>query len=59
MSKSKRPAPKQRYLLKPLSFWPLKPEEVLRAFMQVNPDKIDDKTQPINGKRVKKVCFVK
>jgi hypothetical protein len=34
---------KKKYA-KPLSLYPLKPEEALRAFMQVDPSKVKKKT---------------
>jgi hypothetical protein len=34
--------PKEKYD-KPISFYPLKPEDVLSAFMKVNPEKLKEK----------------
>jgi len=39
MKREKKPKPKWERL-KPISLYPLKPEDALRAFMQVNPDGI-------------------
>ena len=38
----KNGSPKEKYA-KRFSFYPLKPEEVLAAFMKVKPEKIDKK----------------
>jgi len=42
MKKSKPKKSKSKYL-KPISLWPLKPEDALRAFMQVDPKKVKKK----------------
>ncbi len=39
--KTKTDKPKKQYE-KPISLYPLKPEEALKAFMQVNPKKVKD-----------------
>ena len=39
--KKRRHSPK--HILKPLSLWPLKPEEALEAFMKVDPVKVEAK----------------
>lgn len=41
MKKSK---PKKKKYAKPLSLWPLKPEDALKAFMQIDPKKVKNKS---------------
>ncbi len=40
-SKSERPPPQKKHRLEPLSLSPLTPEEALKAFMQVDPKKVE------------------
>jgi hypothetical protein len=48
--KKKKEKTKEQYD-KPVSLYPLKPEEALAAFMKVKPGKVMEKTQKKKGKR--------
>ena len=50
--RAKKPTPK-RPRLKPLSLYPLKPEDALAAFMQVDPAKVEEGMRKLTRKRGK------
>jgi hypothetical protein len=49
MSQATKSGQQQKQRLKPLSLYPLKAEDALRLFMQVDPGKIGDKGALISG----------
>ena len=50
----KKKSKSKKHILKPLSLWPLKPEESLEALMKVDPAKVNRKMQRLLNKRVRR-----
>lgn len=44
---------KKSKLLKPISLWPLKPEDALKAFMNINPEKVLMAERKMQLKKIK------
>ena len=51
MKPTRPPKLRPRRYAKPLSLYPLKPEEALRAFMQVNPARVEAGMQAMKKRR--------
>ncbi len=51
--KKVKESPKRKYAERGVSFYPLKPDEVLSAFMKVDPEKIKDEERKSKTKKGK------
>ena len=49
--KEERPPPKNKHRLEPLTLSPLTPEEALKAFMSVDPAKVEKRLKDEKGEK--------